>query len=113
MKYRCHCGRIFSHRQGLSIHKKSCIPATIPEQPEVNSEASANKIIVPTKRKNTSKKLRTQVYEKQNGKCGKCDNILSEYYQIDHIIGLQFGGSNEEKNLMALCCECHAEKSSK
>ena len=36
---------------------------------------------------------------------------LTPYFQIDHTVGLQFGGTDEESNLMALCCECHAMKS--
>lgn len=55
--------------------------------------------------------LRQQIVDRQENTCGYCEQILSSYFQIDHIVGLQFGGDNEESNLMALCCECHSKKS--
>ena len=54
--------------------------------------------------------LRQQIVDRQENTCGYCEQILSSYFQIDHIVGLQFGGDNEESNLMALCCECHSKK---
>ena len=52
------------------------------------------------------------VYFKQQNTCGGCHQLLSlPYFQLDHIIGLQFGGTNEESNLMALCGDCHNIKS--
>jgi 5-methylcytosine-specific restriction endonuclease McrA len=38
-------------------------------------------------------------------------SVLTPYYEIDHIIGLQFGGTDDDSNLMALCRECHGMKS--
>ena len=43
-------------------------------------------------------------------KCGHCKNMLSAYYEIDHIIALHEGGSNNIDNLISLCRECHAIK---
>lgn len=63
------------------------------------------------KRKRISKAVRGRVVETQNNACGECKQTLTLYYEIDHIIGLQFGGTDEEKNLMALCRECHGKKS--
>ena len=40
-----------------------------------------------------------------------CHIDISEVFQLDHTIALQFCGTNHEDNLMALCCECHAKKS--
>lgn len=31
-------------------------------------------------------------------------------YQIDHIIELRYGGTNDRSNLQALCPGCHATK---
>ena len=67
--------------------------------------------VVREKRKKINKDVRQQIVEKQGNTCGECKLVLSAYFQIDHIIGLQFGGTDEESNLMALCCECHAIKS--
>lgn len=63
------------------------------------------------KRKKISKEMRQHLVEKQQKLCGECKLGLSLYFQIDHIIGLQFGGTDDESNLRAICCECHAIKS--
>lgn len=63
------------------------------------------------KRKKITNDMRKQIVDKQNNTCGECTFVLTPFYQIDHIIGLQFGGTDDESNLMALCCECHAKKS--
>ena len=63
------------------------------------------------KRKKISKEVRQLIVEKQGKACGECKLILTPYFQLDHIIGLQFGGTDDESNLMALCCECHSIKS--
>ena len=64
------------------------------------------------KRKKISKVVREQIAERQQNTCGECKQLLSlPYFQLDHIIGLQFGGTDEESNLMALCGECHNIKS--
>ena len=63
------------------------------------------------KRKKISKDIRHQIAEKQENACGECKQTLTPYFELDHIIGLQFGGTDDESNLMALCRECHGEKS--
>lgn len=63
------------------------------------------------KRKHISKSMRQTIIEKQQNSCGECKRVLTSFFQIDHIIALQFGGTDDEFNLMALCCECHAMKS--
>jgi 5-methylcytosine-specific restriction endonuclease McrA len=62
-------------------------------------------------RTNISPKIRIQIREKQNNACGICKKDISQVFQLDHSIAIQFGGTNHEDNLMALCCECHAKKS--
>ena len=64
----------------------------------------------PTRRK-IKPLTRCNIAQMQNNKCNSCSNELTEYFQIDHIIALQFGGTDDEQNLQALCCECHAKKS--
>jgi len=62
-------------------------------------------------RKQINKETRTEVVIEQENKCGECKEELSLYFQIDHVVGIQFGGTNDKSNLMALCCECHTKKS--
>jgi 5-methylcytosine-specific restriction endonuclease McrA len=63
------------------------------------------------KRKKINKDTRQRIAEQQKNRCGDCKLALTPYFELDHIIGLQFGGTDEESNLMALCRECHAKKS--
>ena len=63
------------------------------------------------KRKKINTDVRRQVVDKQENACGMCKLALTPYFEIDHIIGLQFGGTDDEANLMALCRDCHAMKS--
>ena len=62
-------------------------------------------------RKKINKKVKQRIVDKQEKSCGECKLALTPYFEIDHIIGLQFGGTDDEVNLMALCRECHAIKS--
>ena len=50
------------------------------------------------------------VASKQNWKCNKCNVMLDATFEIDHIVDLQYGGSNEVSNLVALCRNCHGTK---
>lgn len=36
--------------------------------------------------------------------------MLTASYEIDHIVRLDRGGTNEVNNLIALCRECHGNK---
>jgi predicted restriction endonuclease len=63
------------------------------------------------KRKKISKDMRQHIVNKQENTCGICKLVLTPYFEMDHIIGLQFGGTDDEANLMALCRDCHAKKS--
>jgi hypothetical protein len=46
----------------------------------------------------------------QDWKCGQCKKKLSHTFEVDHKIRLDHGGSNDVTNLVALCRECHGEK---
>lgn len=46
----------------------------------------------------------------QNWKCGNCKKQLTAWFEVDHVVRLEHGGSNEVQNLIALCRECHGEK---
>ena len=62
-------------------------------------------------RKQIKKETRQEIVSEQENTCGECKEDLSSCFQIDHIVGIQYGGTNDKSNLMALCCECHAKKS--
>lgn len=50
------------------------------------------------------------VASRQDWKCGKCGEKLPAWFEVDHKIRLEYGGSNHIDNLVALCRNCHGEK---
>lgn len=46
----------------------------------------------------------------QGWRCARCREILSAFYQIDHISPLFRGGPDTVENAQALCASCHAQK---
>ena len=133
-KHKCGCGKSYEHRQSLFHHRKSCMnslrkeaekkdevkPAEPEKQKEHIKEVSElkeeirllkNKV---QRRQCINKHVRKEVICKQNSQCNTCTKPLTEYNtNIDHKIGVQFGGTNDEDNLQALCVECHSEKTIK
>jgi len=63
----------------------------------------------PTKR-SVSETKKKFVAARQNWRCGGCNNQLTAWFEVDHKIRLEYGGSNHVDNLVALCRECHGEK---
>ena len=64
---------------------------------------------VATKR-SVSETKKKFVAARQNWHCGDCQNQLSAWFEVDHKIRLEYGGSNHVDNLVALCRECHGKK---
>lgn len=50
------------------------------------------------------------VASNQNWNCGHCNNQLNAWFEVDHVLSLEDGGSNHIDNLVALCRECHGKK---
>ena len=50
------------------------------------------------------------VAAQQQWKCGECNKQLNAWFEVDHKIRLDNGGTNEVSNLVALCRECHGCK---
>lgn len=50
------------------------------------------------------------VASRQNWKCENCNKQLPAWFEVDHKIRLEYGGSNHIDNLVALCRDCHGEK---
>jgi 5-methylcytosine-specific restriction endonuclease McrA len=50
----------------------------------------------------------------QRGKCAICRTSLrGADYQVDHIVPLKLGGSNNRRNLQCLCVKCNNAKAAK
>jgi hypothetical protein len=61
-------------------------------------------------KRSVSETKKKYVASMQDWKCGQCNNKLSHTFEVDHKIRLEHGGGNEATNLVALCRECHGEK---
>jgi 5-methylcytosine-specific restriction endonuclease McrA len=66
-------------------------------------------MLKPVKR-SVSETKKKYVASSQNWKCGKCNQQLNHTFEIDHKMRLEYGGTNEVDNLIALCRNCHGEK---
>lgn len=130
--YSCHCGKVYLHRQSLHKHSQMCTFTSLKSNVKhiLHNEPDQSEIIKKLQEKNkalqeentqlkrqlkgikrVTQSMRQMVANNQERKCGHCNNDLQTYFQVDHIIGKQFGGDNSLENLMALCGECHNQKS--
>jgi len=50
------------------------------------------------------------VASQQNWKCKGCSKSLPAWFEVDHTLRLDQGGTNEVDNLVALCRDCHGQK---
>ena len=50
------------------------------------------------------------VAARQNWHCGDCNKQLPAWFEVDHTVRLEHGGSNHVDNLLALCRDCHGKK---
>jgi 5-methylcytosine-specific restriction endonuclease McrA len=61
-------------------------------------------------KRNVSEATKKKVAASQGWTCASCQELLPATYQVDHIIPLDLGGSNDILNLQALCPLCHSTK---
>jgi len=80
------------------------VPHQVPQQFLYSPNLPTSKL------RKVSEQLKKIVASKQKWGCKKCNNILEATYEIDHIIALEDGGSNNIDNLQALCRNCHGKK---
>jgi hypothetical protein len=63
-----------------------------------------------TTKRSVSETKKKFVAANQNWMCGECNTQLPAWFEVDHVIALHNGGSNELNNLVALCRNCHGKK---
>ena len=63
-----------------------------------------------TTKRSVSETKKKFVAASQNWLCGDCRVQLPAWFEVDHVIALHNGGTNEVNNLVALCRDCHGEK---
>jgi hypothetical protein len=63
-----------------------------------------------TTKRSVSETKKKFVAASQNWLCGDCRVQLPAWFEVDHVIALHNGGTNEVGNLVALCRDCHGKK---
>lgn len=66
--------------------------------------------VVKATKRSVSETKKKYVAAQQGWKCGHCNKQLPAWFEVDHKIRLEHGGSNHIDNLVALCRDCHGEK---
>src|SRR5210317_2281115 len=97
----------FTTKQGFSSSNENYpimqMSNQVSEDRIMNSGKKATKRSV----SETKKKF---VASRQNWKCGDCQSQLNAWFEVDHVVRLEYGGSNHVDNLVALCRDCHGKK---
>ena len=78
-----------------------------------NHNPSVNRMMMSgrgTTKRSVSETKKKFVAANQNWLCGDCKHQLPAWFEVDHVIALHNGGSNEVSNLVALCRDCHGKK---
>ena len=65
--------------------------------------------VTATKR-SVSETKKKYVAAKQQWRCAYCQKQLTAWFEVDHKVRLEYGGTNHVDNLAAVCAECHREK---
>jgi len=63
-----------------------------------------------TQKRCVSETKKKYVAAKQGWKCGDCQRQLPAWFEVDHRVRLDKGGSNHVDNLVAMCRDCHGKK---
>ena len=61
-------------------------------------------------KRSVSETKKKYVAAEQGWKCGDCKKQLPAWYEVDHKVRLEYGGTNHINNLVALCRDCHGKK---
>jgi hypothetical protein len=102
-------GNLSSNERTANGGSYNIMNMLIPGQNNVQEERLMNSGKTGTKR-SVSETKKKFVASRQNWKCGDCNETLSAWFEVDHKLRLEYGGSNHIDNLVALCRECHGKK---
>ena len=100
-------------------HKPSHKPNyTLPHDQKTSHEPKSNREGVNREgvnrekvKRNVTHLMKMKVVARQRMFCNNCNDDLDETLEIDHVIPLFLGGTNDLDNLAALCPKCHRKKS--
>ena len=91
-----------SKRQQYNINKMMSSGGT--------SATTTNGYGIKATKRSVSESKKKFVAAQQSWKCGDCKRQLPSWFEVDHKIRLENGGSNAVDNLVALCRDCHGKK---
>lgn len=98
------CDKEYSHQSGLSRHLKDCDYEKETKEQNTNETTKITRIYL-------SKERRYEIFTGQNKICGICeDKIVANNFQIDHLVPVTAGGTNDSLNLLCVCPNCHSLK---
>jgi hypothetical protein len=102
-----------SGASGSAIGRAMSSAMGVPSSHGGGGSASERRIL--NSGKNSSKRSVSETKKKyvaaqQGWKCGDCQRQLPAWFEVDHVIALEHGGSNHVDNLVALCRDCHGKK---
>lgn len=61
-------------------------------------------------KRSVSETKKKYVAAQQNWRCRDCGDMLTAWFEVDHVHSLESGGTNDASNLVALCRNCHGKK---
>jgi len=83
-------------------------------QTTINNLTPQQKRILSSGNKSTKRSVsetkKKYVAANQNWHCKHCNKQLPAWFEVDHVMKLEYGGSNNIENLEALCRDCHGKK---
>ena len=76
---------------------------------EIKKDNSSKKNV----KRSVSEAKKKYVAGSQGWNCAHCKEQLKPWFEVDHKLRLEYGGTNDISNLEALCRECHGKKTAK
>jgi hypothetical protein len=96
--------------EGMMMSQTSMGPTSMgPQSMSPQEKRLLNSGQKATKR-SVSETKKKYVAAQQGWNCGACKKQLPAWFEVDHKIRLDNGGSNNIDNLVALCRDCHGKK---
>ena len=107
-------GRAMSSAMGTTPSFGGGTPGGTPGGPPGGSMSAAERRVLNSgkgsSKRSVSETKKKYVAAQQGWKCGDCQRQLPAWFEVDHVIALEHGGSNPVDNLVALCRDCHGKK---
>jgi len=104
----------FTSKQNMSpVQNGGQYNNPIVSMPDTSNQYAENRIMNSGKKstkRSVSETKKKFVASRQDWKCGDCQTQLTAWFEVDHKVRLEYGGSNHVDNLVALCRECHGKK---